>query len=219
MLRKNILHAIYTSVHNLRDYKSTDEIEGMLFLLQYDYLNKVGFPLYPVKTYIGDNGIHMEYISDLLKVSEPIDIYNNGLWFTYYKELAVKEYYQKYSGCSSEEINMLVKEIISTNDLNMKYFVYGNYDYRYIKKARLTIRESKQFFSYCIKCTLVLFYILPLYSLGTLLYVSGIRRVSEEKYLFVYRFLVIGAICFIIWVLWTNKWKRPTDYELEHMNQ
>ena len=217
MLNLEVLHTIGKLVKDLRDFTCAEEIEEMLFLLQYDYINKEGSPLYPVKTYIGENGIHIEYISDLLKVSKPLDVYSYSALFKYY--YIIEEYYQKYKRCSSEEIKMMVKEIIDTKDLNEKYFVYDNYDYRYIKKARHEVRASKHIYVYYLKAALVLLYILPLIALGILHYLSRIRTLSEEKYIFAYRFLVIGVICFIVWLIWTIKWRRPTDYEIEHMDQ
>ena len=217
MLNLEVLHTIGKLVKDLRDFTCAEEIEEMLFLLQYDYINKEGSPLYPVKTYIGENGIHVVFISDLLKVSEPLDVYSYSALFKYY--YIIEEYYKKYSRCSSEEIKMMVKEIIDTKDLNEKYFVYDNYDYRYIKKARHEVRASKHIYVYYLKAALVLLYILPLPSVGIIHYYATIRPMSEEKYLFVYRFLVIGVICFIIWLIWTIKWRRPTDYEIEHADQ
>lgn len=219
MLNIMRLNVIYSFVYDLRKYKTIEEVENILFLLQYDHLNEKKYPLFHVKTHIGKNGIRVEYISDLLRISKRQSVDYKGYGLHLYR--SIEKLYKKYKRISNEDIDKMVHNIISTQKLNKKYFVYNEYNNKYRKKARLTIRLNEYLFLPIVRNLLGLMSILSVFIMIASMYFTYVNKIvelSKEKYYFIVEIMLIGLISFIVWMYLTKKWMRPTEYELKHLN-
>lgn len=217
MLNTKRLNVIYSNVYCLRKYRSVEDIENILFLLQYDHLKEKKYPLYCVKTHIGKNGVRVEYISDLLRVGKQKSIHYEGYGWRLYR--TIENLYKKYKRVSNEDIEVLVHTIISTQKLNEKYFVCNEYNDKYRKRARLTIRTQEYLFLPFVKRILGAMSIISVIILLVTVYFVYFNKTVElttEKYCSVMEISMIGFVSFISWIYMTKKWMCPTKYEVEH---
>ncbi|MFV0393963.1 MAG: hypothetical protein ACK5LC_06160 [Coprobacillaceae bacterium] len=109
------------------------DVENVLFLMQYNRLKDENKPLYEGETYITEEGIKVSIVSDLLRVMpmEEFTFYPNkpSIFIKvpniYTIEKNRKEA-EQYAKITTEEISKRVIQIIESNDLDKRYFVFKN---------------------------------------------------------------------------------------------
>lgn len=209
------LDVTYFVVCELRKDLNTKELECLLFLIQNDSIRNTGKQLYPAKIYIYEKDLYIQYISDLLRVNNPLhDIY---YWWVYDELIGkkVRKYVLKYRRCNAEEIVRLADEAIELG-INKEYIQLKEYNNKGLRRrSRYTIRKNLYKFSYLFKLTIlsvsVIFMIVPL----IMWKYNKNNFVSQQKLFDVF---IIGLTGFSIDFFWTIKWMRPTEYEKKHNN-
>jgi len=226
------LSAIYTTVcykYLTKNKEATiEDAEKILFLMQYTRLKEENRTVYDERTYINDEGIHITYISDLLRVMPPTEMSSYPSLITYgvwqncpsiHTVIRNEKEAEEYAKMPIDEITRKVNQIIETEELDNYYFVYKPYQsrkrrlfarYRGRMFTRTNLKDTIKFFGYSLLMLLLFLFTM----FGLIIPLRALFFTIEIADIIV--FTSIFLILFIPWLIITYRWTRPTDFEIEN---
>lgn len=199
-----------------------DEIEKILFLMQYDALRNGRKPVYKYRTYIEDNKIRIKYMSDLLRVMTLTDIAIGRTNVSFADKEYIqenKEHIQEYIGFSNEKLDEVVNWVVKDGVLAPKYFTFKKYNN---KIMRLFARFQNWFINHhalkgyvFVALTMFLLAMLVCCAVLISIFMSLGKEYYDQTMIVIKGLITIVIIAFIPWLALTIKITRPTKYEKE----
>jgi len=226
------LEAVYTTVcykYLTKNKEATiEDAEKILFLMQYARLKEENRTVYDERTYINEEGIHITYISDLLRVMPPTEMSSYPSLITYgvwqnrpsiHTVIRNEKEAEEYAKMPIAEIAKQVNEILQTEEFDRYYFVHKTYQNRRMRLqarfygricTRTKFKDIIKFFSYVF--LLMMLCLFTMGGLAILLRAIFFTIKLEDIYVFISFYLSV----FIPWLIITYKWTRPTIFEIEN---
>lgn len=203
-----------------------ENLENILFLLQYDSLQdkKNKKPFIPYKIYIDGDVIRIRFISDLFQVIKTMGNYWIGArgsfppipWHGPTDEYKYMNLLEKYKSLPIEQIKLRVNEIMKSENLDSKYFIYGKYDDKFMRKiARFLAYGENNFYKEKLFWFVLMIIVV---CFGVLLTLPHYEDIIVYDMNTLYTGFIMGAgIGIVIWFIWI--WKivmTPTQFEMDN---